>query len=746
MIDSTRIPILRRLGLFAMRYRWWVISSSILFTIIATVIGAGVIRTLLLSRYEVPDSESVHARTVLMEQFETGSANFMLMITAKNTTVDDPALVKVGHTLAEELAEQEHVTILSSYWEREYAPALRSEDSTQAIILAHISGTVTEAREQAHTFISTFTRDEATYTVEVGGEDALFSQVRALTEQDFIRSDLVAIPLLLLLLLLVFGNLTAALLTLATSIFSIVGTLLLLRILATFVEISTFALNLTMVLGLGIGVDYCLFIIARFREEMLSGKDVSTAVVRTVETAGRTVAFSALTVAVSLAGLLLFPYYFLRSFAYAGMAVVAMGAIGAVITLPAILAVLGHRLQPWPRWRRVRSSREHGFWYRTAMVVMKRPAIISIVVVALLLFMGLPFLRVNFGVSDQRTLPPEASTRQVHEDLRLNFPAEENDAIQIIVADFPSPRTQQAAIDEYAQELSRLPGVFQVDAFTGAYAHGQRVAEPEAWSAQFATEQGTWLSVVPNGERLNNDAFGLVEDIRAVPAPFAVEIGGSPAITGDFRNALLTYAPYVIAFILCATFIVLFLMTGSLIMPLKATVLNILSLSATFGALVWIFQEGNLSNILAFTPTGTMDLSIPILMFCLAFGLSMDYEVFIMSRIKEEYERTGDNELSVASGIERSGPLVTAAAALLAVAFIAFATSNLTLLRMLGVGMTLAVLMDATVIRGLLVPAFMKMMGHANWWAPRPLQRLQQRIGLSESEVVVSEKEPVKGS
>ncbi|GCE45149.1 RND superfamily putative drug exporter [Thermosporothrix hazakensis] len=723
------VPLLRHLGRGITRFRWWIIGLSVLFLIGTGAFGAGVTRMLLLARFEVEGSESSRTGQLLEQHFKAGDPNLLLLVTAKNGTVNDPAIVNVGKELQKELETQPHVTVLSSYWDRAFAPALRSKDAKQAIIIAHISGTATEARELLRTLSPKFTRDLPGATVRVGGQDEIFRQVGAQSEQDFIRSDMIAIPLVLLILVLLLRNLWAGLLTLGISLFAILGTMSVLRILIQFTEVSTFALNLTMVLGLGIGVDYCLFIIARYREELEKGQDVQGAIIRTIETAGRTVIFSALTVAISLAGLILFPFYFLRSFAYAGIAVIAIGVCGALFPLPAMLAIMGHRIRPWSR-RQQSTSVEQGLWYRISHMVMKRPVSVSVPLLALLLFLGSPFLRINFGTPDQRVLPPGVSSREVHEEIRLNFPAEENDAIHIVALN--TTDSQRQAIEQYARALSRVPGVFQVDTITGAYANGEQVARADEWSDRFVSEKGTWLSVVPSEERLNSDPFGLVDAIRAVQAPYPVQIGGAPAIIQDFRNTLLASLPPVMVFIGIVTFILLFFMTGSLLLPLKAILLNILSLSATFGALVWIFQEGNLSSLLGFTPTGSMEVSIPILMFCLAFGLSMDYEVFIMSRIKEEYDRTGKNVHAVALGLERSGPLVTAAAALMALAFASFSVSGISLLKMLGVGMTLAVLMDATVIRGLLVPAFMRLMGQANWWAPQPLQRLQRRLGFSE--------------
>ncbi|GHO92613.1 membrane protein [Reticulibacter mediterranei] len=599
-------------------------------------------------------------------------------------------------------------------------------------MVARVSGSATEACARLGVLSPQFTREDANITVAVGGREEVLRQIGVESQHDLVRTEGVSLVIMLVLLLFVFRSVVAAVLPLVISMFAIFGSLLTLRIIASFTEVSSFALNLATMLGLGLSVDYSLFIVSRFREELRSGKEVHDAVVRTVEAAGRTVIFSGLTFAISLSALLLFPYFYLRSFAYAGIGVIVAGVLSALLTLPAVLTILGRRIDRGTVWRAGRSVAGEGFWHRIAMFVMRRPVPVGIAGVALLVILGLPFLNLNFGIADDRILPLEASSRQVQEQIRQNFAAEETDAMHVVATDVVAPATHSAEIERYAIALSRIPGIAQVDALTGSYANGERTAAPIDWSARFASERGTWLSVVSSEDRLNRDPFGLVRDVRATHAPFAVEVGGPLAEALDFRSALLAFVPVVVGVIAVVTFIVIFLMTGSLVMPLKAIILNFLSLSATFGALVWIFQEGNLSTILNFTPSGTLEISMPVLIFCVAFGLSMDYEVFIMTRIKEEYDRTGDNVHSVATGLEQSGPLVTAAAVLLAVVFVALTTSGVVFFKILGIGLTLAVLLDASLIRALLVPAFMRLMGNANWWAPAALQRLQRRFGLND--------------
>ncbi|TWI88155.1 MMPL family transporter [Chitinophaga japonensis] len=707
-------------GYRIIRYRWHIIIAATILFVLSALYGSRVIPQLSLARFEVKGSPSDLAAQALQQHFGVGHPNLLVLVTAKKGTVDDAPVRQAALQLVQELSQQAHVQEVTSYWQRAYAPALKSRDGRQALILAHVAGSVTAVRQQLSTLSPMLTRNNALIKTGVSGQDEVFRQVGAQSQRDFVLADAIAIPLVFLLLMIVFRSMLAALLTLMTSVFSIVVTLLVLRGLVQFTEVSTFALNLTMVLGLGIGVDYCLLVVSRFREEFGKTLDVQAAITITLETAGRTVLFSAVTVAVSLAALLLFPFFFLRSFAYAGIAVIGAGALAATIVLPAALAILKHRITPWGWWRICARKEGMGFWHSTAVMVMQRPLLIAVTVVGLLLLLGAPFLRIRFGAPDDRVLPPQASSRQVEEQLRQHFLAEEDDALRVVMTGISAAADTQA-ITDYAARLSLLEGVTQVDGPAGAYVQGRRAAPPGVWHQRFHNAAGAWLAVIPAQDRLEKDAFGLVREVRAVPAPFHTLVGGMPATFFDFQHELLAYIPLVAGVIVVVTFGLLFFMTGSLVLPLKAVVLNILSLSASFGALVWIFQEGHLSGWLQFTATGTMETSIPILMFCLAFGLSMDYEVFIMSRIREEYDSTGNNALAVARGLEKSASLVTTAAALLAIAFIAFSTSGITLMKMMGVGMTIAVLVDATIIRALLMPALMELMGNANWW-PRKRQ------------------------
>ncbi|MDQ1391128.1 MAG: putative drug exporter of the superfamily [Acidimicrobiaceae bacterium] len=739
--------MLNRLAAFVVRRGRIVLLAALVATIAAAAIGGGVASHLSSGGFFDPNAPSSKAHDLLASHFHTGDPNMVLLVTAKvargapayTPAVDDPAIGREALAVTEQLGREPSIGSgqVTSYWSLGNAPPLRSKDGTQALILARVTGSDDQVTKSIKAIAPRYQLDNSQLAVEVGGQAQVFHQVGTQVQEDLKRAEMLSLLPTLLLLLLIFRSAVASLLPVAIGALCVVGTLLVLRVITLFTHVSIFSLNLTTALGLGLAIDYSLFIVSRFREEVHRGLDPSQAVVRTIQTAGRTVVFSATTVAVSLAALLVFPLYFLKSFAYAGIAVTILAAVGAVVVLPAILAVLGPRVDLGTLGGRLKArtipDTEHGFWHRLATTVMRRPVVMGGAVVVLLVVLGSPFRHISFGLPDDRVLPSSATSHLVHQAIRTNFTGNEASAAQI-VAPTADPRAA-AVIGGYAARLSMIAHVGRVDATTGSYAGGQLVAPPNAASARFTAPGqggGTWLSAVPTVDPQSAQAETLVHAIRGTPAPFPIIVGGQSAQLVDSKASLGSKLPLAGALIALVTFSVLFLMTGSVVVPVKALVLNLLSLTATFGAMVWIFQQGHLAHFFNFTATGRLETTTPILMFCIAFGLSMDYEVFLLSRIKEEHDRTGDNVSSVALGLERTGRIVTAAALLLAVIFTATATSEVTFLKMFGVGLTMAVLVDATLVRGVLVPAFMRLAGEANWWAPEPLQRLYHRIGLSE--------------
>lgn len=706
-----------------------VIVSMVLFMIVAGAIGGGVVKSLTSGGFDDPAAPSVKAANRLSNDFGQKSSNVLLLVTAKTGTVDDPAVAASALKIEQNLRSMPYMQGVLSYWTAAKSPALRSSNGKQALIVGTLTGSEDQIAERIKNVTPQFTIDTSVLKVGVGGIAEINRQFSVQVEKDLKFAEIIALPITLIILLLVFRSVVAAMLPLLIGIFSIFGTLLVLFILTKFTSVSIYALNLTTMLGLGLAVDYSLFMVSRFREQLAHGDKVAAAVTRTVKSAGRTVLFSAFTVAVSLSALLVFKQPFLRSFAFAGVAVSLIAALGALILLPATLMLLGKRINAWPIGSKVSYEKGSRFWHRLATVVMRRPIVIGTAVIIVLLFLGGPFLSINLGRSDERSLPKTNPARLVHQDLRTNFTSQETSAIQLVSVN--TTNVTPASIAQYAATVSRLSNVDHVEAATGLYIQGRQVAPPTTLN-QYMPAKGTWLAVILTVDPSSAAAKNTVQTLRHNPSPFAFYVGGQTATTVDLKDSIIKQLPLALGLIAIATFILLFMMFGGVLVPIKALLINALSLSATFGAMVWVFQEGHLSSLLNFTPTGVIDTTMPILMFCVAFGLSMDYEVFLLSRIKEDYDKTGNNREAVAHGLEKTGGIVTAAALTISVVFLAFGTSGVTIIKMFGLVLALAVLLDAFIIRGTLVPAFMRLAGKANWWAPKPLKQVYDRYGISE--------------
>ncbi|WP_420112534.1 MMPL family transporter [Pseudactinotalea sp.] len=720
---------LERLGALSYRRRWPVLIASLVVLAGLIAVAAGALSSFVLNRWEAAGSESVAAQQVLREEFATGNANLILLVSATGGDVDEPAVAAAATAVAHELAQEDAVGEVWSYWSLERDATLRSEDGASALVLAHVTGDATEARAAIAEYIPAYTRADAAITVQVAGSEAASTQISAQATEDFVRAELIIIPLMLALLVIIYRRMSSALLTLGVGLFSVIATLAGLRALTAVVEIASFASNIVLVMGIGLGVDYSLFVISRFREALGNGATVQLALRETLNTAGRTVLFSGLTVAASVAVLLALPFAFLRSFAYAGVLTVVTAAVGALVILPAALAVIGERMAR--RGSAVPPSRpvEQGRWYRLGDRVMRRPVLWGGAAVVVLLALASPALGLQIGVPDDRVLAQGSSVRDAYDHLRTDFTAEANDAIQVIETGGASPADEE--VGQYAAHLSDIDGIVQVNSPVGIYADGARIAEGDD---RLASGDLMRFEAVPSRDALEGAGGSrLVADIRALDSPFeGTLVGGYPAQLADFRDALLERLPLIAGLILAVTFILLFLLTGSVLIPLKATVLNLLSVGVMFGVLTMVFQNGFLADLIGFTPVGSLDPAFPILMFCVVYGLSMDYEVFMVSRIREEYERSADNRRSVLTGLQRSAPLITAAALTLAVSFAVYATGSVMYLQMIGIGVAVAILVDATLIRGILVPAVMRLAGDANWWAPAALVPVFRRFGLRE--------------
>jgi RND superfamily putative drug exporter len=734
--------MLTRLANLGIRYPKRVLTIAGLLLLVGVIYGGQAASHLASGGFYDRNAESWQARTVLDKKFDYGDPNLIFLVTSPGGA-DSAASRVAGQRVVDEVKKSKYVTGVTSYWTapKTQAAGLRSKDGKSGLVVLRVAGDDNTLQNRADDIVKPLegTRDGA--TVKAGGIAATVRRVNSLVKSDLAKSEAIAIPITVIVLIVVFGSFVASLLPLAIGISSIIGTMAILRLIATGTDVSIYALNMTTAMGLALAIDYSLFVVSRYREEIRSGVDQDEAIRITAQTAGRTVLFSALTVGLSLAALMVFPVYFLRSFAYAGIAVVSLATIAALTLLPALLKVLGPRVdaldlrkffrrvlhRPTPAVKTV----EESFWYRFANAVMKRALPVGVLVTAVLVGLGLPFLHAHFGYPDDHVIPKSENAHQVGDQLRTNFTTNAGSTITILARDTSA---DPSALSPYATTLSKLDGVTSVSAATGTFVHGAKVG-PAAGRMSIGDQ--TFLNVEIAADAQSSEAKSLLTKVRNAPHPWDVQITGQTAINQDSLHSLAKTMPIAIVLIVLASFIVLFLFTGSIVLPIKALVLNTLSLTATFGAMVWIFQEGHFHWLFPdLTTTGYLVPTMPPLMFCVAFGLSMDYEVFLLSRIREAWLESGrttaDNTHAVALGLGRTGRIVTAAAVLMAIVFAAIAHAKVSFMMLFGAGLTLAVLMDATVVRGTLVPAFMRLAGRWNWWAPRPLARLHERFGLSE--------------
>jgi RND superfamily putative drug exporter len=638
----------------------------------------------------------------------------IFLVHARTGTVDGTATTATGQALARRLSADTRLRGVTSYWTT-HASGLRSRDSSDALILANVVGDDQKAATNAKALLADYAHlDNSSATVRIGG--ALGTDVGTQVGKDLAVAESIAVPITIILMILVFGSLIAALLPLAIGVLSIFATFAALDLLTHVTSVSIFAINLATGLGLGLGMDYALLMVSRFREELAKGVDVGEAVARTMSTAGRTIAFSALAVASALSAMLVFPVYFLKSFAYAGVGVTIFSAASALLVLPALLAVLGGRVNSG-RIRGIRPMRsvEAPFWGRLATGVMRRPLVAALPVIAALLFLTTPLLSVTFGTPDERVLPTSSASHQVGDALRNDF-ATTPDVIDVLI----TPALPQSQLQGYTAQLAHLGGVQRLTVSVGNGIAGQPATQRVSLSTGLDSASGA--------------AQDLVKHIRAVSAPAGTKVlvGGATAILIDAKHAISSHLLLAGVLIVLTTFILLFLFTGSIVQPIRALLGNALTLGATLGMMVWIFQEGHFSSILGFTPRPT-DTAMPVLLFCIAFGLSMDYEMFVISRIKELHDAGEANAHAVTAGLARTGRIVSTLAALLSVGFFAFGTSHVSFIQLFGFGTGLAILIDATLVRGVLVPAFMRAFGERSWYAPAPLRRIHNRIGVSET-------------
>ncbi|MER6758474.1 MMPL family transporter [Micromonospora echinofusca] len=699
------------LGRLAHRARWWVIAAAAVFLVAAGGWGAGAFDDLAVGGFTYASSESSRADEVERKALGRNDADVVVLFGSDRWTVEDPAYADAARRVLDGLPA-DRVEGVTDYW-RARVPALVSTDRQETFAAVQIAGATENDRLTNYLAI----KDSLTspdLDVTVGGPLALIDDVNSQSKADLTRAEALALPILFLLLVFIFRNLLAALLPVVVGVLAIVGSMAGLRLLAQFTDISIFAVNVVTLLGLGLAVDYSLFMVSRFREELGAGHPVPEALRRTMVTAGRTIVVSAVTVALALASLAVFPQVFLRSIAVGGVAAVLLAGFFAMTVMAAMLSLFGLRLRERRR-RPVDTDPNSGAWARIARTVMRRPVLVGGAVIAVLLVLGLPFLRISYGWLDTRVLPASAESRQVQDAIERSFPDSVTRPIEAIVTlDGPvtgSPGREE--ITAYVQRVAALPGVRQADV-SGLAGDTARVTV--RFDAEPISEQGRQL----------------VDAVRGVAPPPSgtVLVGGDAAGFADLMDMLGQRLPWMALLVVATTFVLLFLSFGSLVLPVKAILMNVLSLTAAFGAVVWVFQDGNLAGLLRFTSTGNIDVVQPILIFAVAFGLSMDYEVFLLSRIREHYDLSGDNTEAVAVGLQRSGRIITSAALLLVVVIGSFATASVLVVKIIGIGLALAVVVDATIVRALLMPATMRLLGRLNWWVPGPLRPLYSRWGI----------------
>jgi putative drug exporter of the RND superfamily len=731
--------MLARLTDFLLRQRRAVLVMAAVLALVGAAAGATLFSKLTSPGFDDPNSASGRATAVLAKTFSQGAPNLTLLVTAP-AGVDNPAAAAAGAALARKLAAEPGVIGVSSYWTSGHSPQLRSRNGTEALIVATISGDETTVGKRFATLLPSLQGTHDGLSVKVGGFAALENALNVQGQKDATTGEMIVFPVTLVALVVIFGSVVAAALPLIVAVITMLLTLGVMWILASVTGLSSLSVGVVTLLGLGLAIDYSLLLVSRYREELRSRQVPSEAIKATMRSAGRTVMFSAVTVAAAASAMLWIPLQAVQSVGYAGIATALLAAATSVTLLPVLFAILGHRIERGRVLRRRRAvaaaSAENGFWHGLALFVMRRPLPIAVTVTAVLLVLGAPFLSIKLGMPDERVLPASSVARQVAATIKADFNTSDENAIEVVAS---QAAVTPSVLSGYASGLSRLPGVAQVITVTGSYSHGGRTSAGGLQYQHYAAGQAVYLSVLPASGSSTADAEQLVSDIRATHAPFATLVGGSPAINLDASAAVEQRLPYALIWIAVVMVVLLFLVTGSVVLPFQALVLSCLSLTATFGALVWIFQDGHLAGLLGgFTATGNIAVTVPVLLFALSFGLAMDYQVFLLSRIREEYERTGSETEAVAMGLERTGGIVTAAAVLISLVFLAFLVSGISLDKAFGIGLSLAVLLDATLIRGAVLPAVMRLGGRATWWAPAPLRRLHAKFGMKETPAVPS--------
>lgn len=681
-------------------------STLIIFLLV--VFAAGGIGSLAFSKldsggYSDPKSESARAAKYLTAHFHVKDPGIVLVVDSGSTKVSDPGVAASAARLESQVAAVPGVAQTLSYWSTGGLPSLASRDGKAAYLFIYTKNTEFGSTSDISKIIqSKFDGKSESLHVYATGAGVIAHAINSKISKDLALAETISIPLTFVLLAFVFGALVASAMPLVVGLSAILGAFFLIYLFTLFTSVSIFALNLITGLGLGLGIDYALLIVNRFREELHSGKDVEEAVFTTVTTAGKTVFYSGLSVFVTISAMMFFPLSFLKSFGYAGISVVALAVAGALIPLPAILAILGHRVDKGVVRKSAIVPKGEGRWAATARFVMRRPVPVVLVSLIILGIFAAPIKNVAFGQVDSRVLPKSDKAAIASQLIVDRFPGQEGSPIEIII---PGGVNKVAEVTAYAKKITVVPGIVHMNP---AQTQGNDLR----------------LSAVQSMPSRSTQAEVLIHAIRAIPSPSGTLIGGAAADFTDTQDGIAHTLPWALGWIALSVLILIFIFTGSIILPIKAVLLNVLSLVATIGVLTWIFIDGHMKWLVGdFTTTGSLDTGITILVAVVVFGLSMDYEIFLLSRIREEHVAGKSNMESVATGLQRSARIITAAALLLAVVFAAFVTSGISSIKAMGVGVAFAVLVDATLIRAFLVPALMRLFGEKNWWAPKSLKR-----------------------
>ncbi|MFS3127464.1 MMPL family transporter [Nocardioides sp. Bht2] len=703
-----------RWGRFVARRSLPVLVVALLTAVLAGVYGFGVFGNLADGGFDDPNSESARQLELQRDVFGNQGVDVVAIYSSDTLAADDPAFEEaVTSTLA---GLPDGVTVRS--WYDTQDPSMLSRDGDAVTAFISLAGDTQNENSESFKEVKPLLEAEGLET-EIAGTWAVYDDVNEHTSADLKRAELIALPLVLLLSLVIFGSLVAASMPVLVGAVAVIGGLAVVRLIAVFTEVSIFSINIITLLGMGLAIDYALFVVSRFREELNARGDepdaVSDALRRTMATAGRTVLFSGLTVAAAMSSLLVFPQGFLRSIGYGGMAAVIVAMIASLTVLPAVLGLLGRRIDAGRvpllnRRAKDPHAEEHGAWARLAHTVMRRPVFYAVGITVILLGIGAPFLGVKWGSVDYRVLPDSAGAHIAAQRLNDDFGPERS------TANISLSGAQGDAIEQYRAELAQVDGVLGVQVLAS---EGSESLLQVAWEGNSQTEASQQK----------------IHDLREIAPPDGAQalVGGLSADTVDLLDSIGSHLPWMGLVVVFVMLVLLFLAFGSVVLPFKAIVMNALSITASFGVVTWIFAEGHLENLLGFTSSGFLDATQPILMLAILFGLSMDYEVFLLSRVREEWDRSGDNDRAVAVGVQKTGRIITSAALLLAIVIGAFGTSGIVFMKMIGVGMLVALLIDATIIRALLVPATMKLLGRYNWWAPAPMARWWQRYGFKES-------------